>query len=63
MLYDEEKNHIRFMREALNEAHQAFSIGEVPVGALIIYKGVVIAKDHNQVEKKKIVPLMQKSFV
>lgn len=55
MLCNEEKNHIQYMREALNEAHQAFSTGEVPVGALIVYKGVVIAKDHNQVEKKKIV--------
>jgi tRNA(Ile)-lysidine synthase len=36
------------MREALIQAQIAASRGEVPVGAVILQKGVVIAKAHNQ---------------
>lgn len=38
------------MRLALNEAQKAFDAGEVPVGAIIVLNGKVIAKAHNQVE-------------
>lgn len=40
-----------FMREALKEAHKAFEIGEVPVGAVIVCKNKIIARAHNQTEK------------
>lgn len=40
-----------FMRIALQEAKQAFNEDEVPIGAVIVADGVVIAKAHNQVEK------------
>jgi tRNA(adenine34) deaminase len=41
------------MREALKEANQAFEEDEVPVGAVIVYQGRVIARAHNQVERLK----------
>ena len=40
----------RFMREALKEARKAFDVKEVPVGAVLVYEGRVIARGHNQVE-------------
>jgi tRNA(adenine34) deaminase len=40
-----------FMREALKEAHRAFEIGEVPVGAVVVCKNRIIARAHNQTEK------------
>ncbi|MES2344480.1 MAG: tRNA adenosine(34) deaminase TadA [Chlamydiota bacterium] len=39
-----------FMKEALAEAMVAYAKGEVPIGAVIVYKGEVIARAHNQVE-------------
>lgn len=39
-----------FMKLALQEANQAFSIGEVPVGAVIVMNGRVIARGHNLTE-------------
>lgn len=38
------------MQQALKEAQRAFDIGEVPVGAVIVMNGQVIARGHNQVE-------------
>ena len=38
------------MREALAEAEVAFGEGEVPVGAVLVHNGVVIARAHNLVE-------------
>ena len=38
------------MKIALREAHKAFDIEEVPVGAVIIHEGEVIAKAHHQRE-------------
>jgi tRNA(adenine34) deaminase len=39
-----------FMREALKEALKAFEKEEVPVGAVLVHEGKVIARGHNQVE-------------
>ena len=39
-----------FMRKALQEAELALAKGEVPVGAVIVCNGQIIAKGHNQVE-------------
>ena len=44
-----------FMKYALEEAYKAFDIGEVPVGAVIVYKDKVMAKAHNNRESKKSV--------
>lgn len=39
-----------FMRLALSEAEKAFALGEVPVGAVVVRNGEVIASAHNLVE-------------
>lgn len=38
------------MRQALQEARRAFDIGEVPVGAVIVMNGRIIARGHNLTE-------------
>ena len=38
------------MQEALKEAQKAFGEEEVPVGAVIVHQGKIIARGHNQVE-------------
>jgi tRNA(adenine34) deaminase len=40
----------KFMREALKEASKALKQGEVPIGAVLVLDGKVIARGHNQVE-------------
>lgn len=37
------------MQEALKEAVKAYEAGEVPVGAVIVFKGKIIARAHNQI--------------
>lgn len=39
-----------FMKEALKEAKKAFEEDEVPVGAVMVLQGKIIARGHNQVE-------------
>ena|ERR1700739_2509522 len=41
----------RFMREALKEAKRAFDKDEVPIGAVIVCDGVIIARAHNLTEQ------------
>ena len=41
------------MQEALKEAEQAFKEEEVPVGAVVVHQGKIIARGHNQVERLK----------
>ena len=41
------------MQEALKEARKAFQEEEVPVGAVIVHQGRIIARGHNQVERLK----------
>lgn len=40
----------RFMREALAEARAAAEAGEVPIGAVVVFEGRVIARAHNRRE-------------
>lgn len=40
----------RFMREALAEARAAAALGEVPIGAVVVHEGEVIARAHNRRE-------------
>ena len=40
----------RFMREALKEAQAAAAEDEVPIGAVVVCRGRIIAKGHNMVE-------------
>src|SRR5210317_1511547 len=39
-----------FMKEALKEAHKAFELDEVPVGAVVVCKQKIIARAHNLTE-------------
>jgi len=39
------------MRKALDEAMRAFEAGEVPVGAIVVAGGRVIARAHNLTER------------
>ena len=39
-----------YMQQALKEAQKAFDKGEVPVGAIIVMNGQIIARAYNQVE-------------
>ncbi|MBP7216794.1 MAG: tRNA adenosine(34) deaminase TadA [Candidatus Omnitrophica bacterium] len=42
-----------FMLEALKQAQRAFDEDEVPVGAVVVHEGKVIARGHNQIERLK----------
>lgn len=44
-------NDEKYMRMALAEAHLAESEDEVPIGAVIVHNGSVIAKGHNMTER------------
>ena len=41
----------KYMREALREASDALSEGEIPIGAVIVCNGRIIAKGHNMTER------------
>ena len=43
----------RYMREALREAMEAAEEDEVPVGAVVVCRGRIIAKGHNMTERLK----------
>jgi cytidine and deoxycytidylate deaminase zinc-binding region len=40
-----------FMRQALAEAALAYEAGEVPIGAVVVCRGQIIARAHNEVER------------
>ena len=44
---------MNYMDLALEEAHKAKKLGEVPVGAIIVYEGKVISKAYNMKETLK----------
>lgn len=37
-----------YMRQALDQAHNAWALGEVPVGAVVVYEDKIIATGFNQ---------------
>lgn len=43
----------RFMQAALEEARIAAALGEVPIGAVIVWDGEIIARAHNTRETEK----------
>ena len=47
----DKKDDTYFMQEALKEAKKAFDQDEVPVGAVIVCEGKIIARAHNLSEK------------
>ena len=44
------ENDIRYMQLALAEAQKAFTMGEVPVGCVIVADGQVVGRGHNLTE-------------
>ena len=42
-----------FMREALRQAEQAYSCGETPVGAVLVWDGEIVASAYNRRETDK----------
>lgn len=42
-----------YMELAIKEAEKAFKKGEVPIGAVLVKDGKVLAKSHNQRERKQ----------
>ena len=43
----------KYMKEALKEAKKAYDEDEIPVGAVIVKDGKIIARAHNQKEQNK----------
>lgn len=50
---EKEKTNEYYMKQALKEAEKAYKKLEVPVGAIIVKNGKIIARAHNQKEEKK----------
>ena len=44
---------VHFMEMALEEARQAAREGEIPVGAVLVRDGQVLARDHNRREQDR----------
>ena len=42
---------VQFMREALREAQAAQAAGEIPIGAVVVWKNRIIGRGHNQTER------------
>lgn len=43
-----EPDDVHFMGMALKEAQKGARAGEIPIGAVLVFKGEVIARDHNR---------------
>lgn len=43
----------KFMKLALKEGEKALAIGEVPIGAVLVHEGKVLARGHNTKEKNR----------
>lgn len=52
---DSKKDELRlfYMKEALKEAKKAYKKGEVPIGAVIVYRNKIISRGYNLRESKK----------
>lgn len=44
---------MEYMKEAIKQANKAAAIGEVPIGAVIVQNGRIIARGYNKRETKK----------
>src|SRR6266699_1412763 len=51
--YENGERDAAFMREALRQAQKAYEADEVPVGAVVVRAGRIIARAYNQVELLK----------
>ncbi|OMJ28118.1 tRNA-specific adenosine deaminase 2 [Smittium culicis] len=45
--------HAEFMKEAFKHAKEAYDVGEVPVGCVLVHKGIVIASGRNKTNETK----------
>ena len=45
-------NHIQYMTAALIEARKAVSTGDIPIGAVAVHEGKIVARAHNEKEKR-----------
>lgn len=45
---EQEREDIRFMRQAITQAKRASRIGEVPIGCVIVHEGRVIGRGYNR---------------
>ena len=43
--------HLLFLEEAIKEAELAAAIGEVPIGAVVVYNGEIVGRGHNLRER------------
>ena len=48
MTPEEEKQHIRYMKEAMKQAKKAYGLGEVPIGCVIVHEGRIIGRGYNR---------------
>src|SRR5213595_2616111 len=51
--YKDGERDAAFMREALRQAQKAYEVDEVPIGAVVVRQGKIIARAYNQVELLK----------
>ena len=52
-VFPSRKNHSAWMNEALRLAGKAYREGEIPVGAVIVQKNMIIGRGYNQRERLK----------
>ena len=45
------ENDEKYMQEALREARAAQAAGEIPIGSVVVWKGRIIGRGHNQTER------------
>ena len=48
---EQQKQDELFMSKAIEQARQALSEGEIPIGAVIVCQGRIIARAHNLTER------------
>ena len=48
------KSNEYYMKKAMEEAKKAYSIGEVPIGCVIVYKDKIIARGYNKRESSQL---------
>ena len=48
MTPEEEKKHIRYMKEAMKQAKKAYALGEVPIGCVIVHQERIIGRGYNR---------------
>ncbi len=52
MRYTNNMDHSHFMHEAIKEAAKSTKTGDVPIGALAVLDGKIIARAHNEKQKR-----------